>query len=212
MRTNVQVVAVGHAIVDVLTREYDLGHSNVVFRDIAAQDAREALQSKSVNALLVVAGCYSFTVACRARTVTRGHLELFAAPGVSGIAVVDADPNLRPRLSIGARYGVTDAVELDARVGDSGGSIATRVQLVRAPGPRIVAHSASEIRPGDSPIRVPSRSGHHRPSHRRGHADCDDTNQAGTSRKYEAEDGPGVTPDAGILLPFTSRPDNLDLT
>jgi TRAP-type uncharacterized transport system substrate-binding protein len=46
---------VNHAIVDVLTREYDLDHSNVVFRDVAAQDARQALQSKSVNALLVVA-------------------------------------------------------------------------------------------------------------------------------------------------------------
>jgi ABC-type nitrate/sulfonate/bicarbonate transport system substrate-binding protein len=46
---------VNHAIVDVLTREYDLDHSNVVFRDIARQDARQALQSKAINALLVVA-------------------------------------------------------------------------------------------------------------------------------------------------------------
>lgn len=46
---------VNHAIVDVLTREYDLDHANVVFRNIAAQDARQALQSKSVDALLVVA-------------------------------------------------------------------------------------------------------------------------------------------------------------
>jgi hypothetical protein len=46
---------VNHAIVDVLSREYDLNHSNVVFRDIAAQDARQALQSKSVSALLMVA-------------------------------------------------------------------------------------------------------------------------------------------------------------
>src|ERR1700760_725004 len=30
---------VNHAVVDVLTREYGLDHSNVVFRDIASQDA-----------------------------------------------------------------------------------------------------------------------------------------------------------------------------
>jgi hypothetical protein len=85
-------------------------------------------------AFSALAGCYSFTVAGRARTVSRHHLELFAAPGVSGIAVGDgADPNVRPRLSVGARYGVSDDVELDARAGDSGGSVATRVQLVRAP-------------------------------------------------------------------------------
>jgi TRAP-type uncharacterized transport system substrate-binding protein len=47
--------AVNHAVVDVLTREYDLDHANVVFRDIASQDARQALQSKAVSALLVVA-------------------------------------------------------------------------------------------------------------------------------------------------------------
>jgi TRAP-type uncharacterized transport system substrate-binding protein len=46
---------VNHAIVDVLTREYDLGHANVVFRDVAAQDARQALQSKTANVLLMVA-------------------------------------------------------------------------------------------------------------------------------------------------------------
>jgi hypothetical protein len=85
-------------------------------------------------ALFALAGCYSFTVAGRARTVARGHLELFAAPGASGIAVSDgADPNLRPRLSVGVRYGATDSLELDARAGDSGGSLATRVQLLRAP-------------------------------------------------------------------------------
>jgi hypothetical protein len=86
-----------------------------------------------IAALLTLGGCYSFTVAGRARTVARDHLELFAAPGASGIAVVDADPNLRPRLSVGIRYGLTDTLELDARAGDSGGSIGTRVQLVRAP-------------------------------------------------------------------------------
>jgi hypothetical protein len=83
--------------------------------------------------VVVSCGCYSFTTAGRARTVMRGELELFAAPGVSGIAVANADPNVRPRASFGARYGATDRLELGARVGDSGGSIAARVQLVRAP-------------------------------------------------------------------------------
>jgi TRAP-type uncharacterized transport system substrate-binding protein len=46
---------VNHGIVDVLTREYDLDRANVVFRDIAPQDARQALQSRAVSALLLVA-------------------------------------------------------------------------------------------------------------------------------------------------------------
>jgi TRAP-type uncharacterized transport system substrate-binding protein len=46
---------VNHGIVDVLTREYDLDRANVVFRDVAPQDARQALQSKAVSALLLVA-------------------------------------------------------------------------------------------------------------------------------------------------------------
>ena len=46
---------INHGVVDVLKKEYDLGHANVVFKDIAAADARRAIQSKEVSALLLVA-------------------------------------------------------------------------------------------------------------------------------------------------------------
>jgi TRAP-type uncharacterized transport system substrate-binding protein len=39
----------------VLRKEYDLDRANVVFKDVAPADARRALQSKEVSALLLVA-------------------------------------------------------------------------------------------------------------------------------------------------------------
>jgi hypothetical protein len=45
---------VNHGVVEALKREYDLGHANVVFKDIAPADARKAVQSKEVAALLLV--------------------------------------------------------------------------------------------------------------------------------------------------------------
>ena len=44
---------INHGVVDVLKKQYDLGHANVVFKDIAAADARRAVQSKEVSALLL---------------------------------------------------------------------------------------------------------------------------------------------------------------
>jgi TRAP-type uncharacterized transport system substrate-binding protein len=46
---------INHGIVEAVKNEYDLGHGNVDFKDIAAADARRALQSKEVGALLLVA-------------------------------------------------------------------------------------------------------------------------------------------------------------
>jgi hypothetical protein len=80
-----------------------------------------------------ISGCYPFTVVGRAHTVEAGHLELLAAPGASGIAVADADQNLKPRIEVGARYGVSDRLDLGLRVGDSGALATARFQLLRAP-------------------------------------------------------------------------------
>jgi TRAP-type uncharacterized transport system substrate-binding protein len=41
-------------IVDVLNNAYDLARNKTVFKDLSLQDARQAIQSKQVNALLVV--------------------------------------------------------------------------------------------------------------------------------------------------------------
>src|SRR5471030_801492 len=45
---------INHWVVEVLKKEYDLGHANVTFKDIAPADARRAVQSKQVSALLLV--------------------------------------------------------------------------------------------------------------------------------------------------------------
>jgi TRAP-type uncharacterized transport system substrate-binding protein len=45
---------INHGIVEVLKKEYDLARANVVFKDIAPADARRAVQSKEVSALLLV--------------------------------------------------------------------------------------------------------------------------------------------------------------
>ena len=44
---------INQGIVDALKKEYDLVHANVTFRDVAPADARRALQSKEVGALLL---------------------------------------------------------------------------------------------------------------------------------------------------------------
>jgi hypothetical protein len=45
---------INHRLVEVLKKEYDLGRANVVFKDIAPVDARQAIQSKEVSVLLLV--------------------------------------------------------------------------------------------------------------------------------------------------------------
>jgi TRAP-type uncharacterized transport system substrate-binding protein len=45
---------INHGVVEVLKKEYELGHANVVFKDIAPSDARRAVQTKEVSALLLV--------------------------------------------------------------------------------------------------------------------------------------------------------------
>jgi TRAP-type uncharacterized transport system substrate-binding protein len=45
---------INHGVVGVLKKEYDLAQANVVFKDIAPADARAAMQSKEVSALLLV--------------------------------------------------------------------------------------------------------------------------------------------------------------
>ena len=45
---------INHGVVEVLKKEYDLGRANVVFRDIAPAEARHAVQTKQVSALLLV--------------------------------------------------------------------------------------------------------------------------------------------------------------
>ena len=45
---------INHHVVEVLKKEYDLAHANVTFRDLAPSEARQAVQSKQVAALIIV--------------------------------------------------------------------------------------------------------------------------------------------------------------
>jgi TRAP-type uncharacterized transport system substrate-binding protein len=45
---------INHHVVEVLTKEYDLAHANVTFKDLAPSEARQAVQSKQVAALIIV--------------------------------------------------------------------------------------------------------------------------------------------------------------
>ena len=45
---------INHGVVEALKKEYDLPHANVTFKDIAPLDARNAIQTKQVSALLLV--------------------------------------------------------------------------------------------------------------------------------------------------------------
>ena len=45
---------INHHVVEALTKEYDLAHANVTFRDLAPAEVRQAVQSKQVAALILV--------------------------------------------------------------------------------------------------------------------------------------------------------------
>ena len=45
---------VNHRLVQVLTKQYDLGRANVTFKDVAIGDARRAIEAKEIGAVLVV--------------------------------------------------------------------------------------------------------------------------------------------------------------
>jgi len=80
---------------------------------------------------LLACSCYSFTTIGRARTLPKRGLELFAAPGIRAIATPSGDPNIRPTIDVGARYGASDRVDVGIRAGEWGAAAAGRIQLVR---------------------------------------------------------------------------------
>ena len=49
---------INRKVVDVLTKEYDLTKAGVTFKNIAPADARRAIETKEVNAILIVISAY----------------------------------------------------------------------------------------------------------------------------------------------------------
>jgi hypothetical protein len=80
--------------------------------------------------LLATTGCYSFTTLGRARTIGKGHIQAFAAPEAM-IVPGGGSVMVRPIGEIGARYGITDRLDAEARVTTFGFSGAAHVQLRR---------------------------------------------------------------------------------
>jgi hypothetical protein len=82
--------------------------------------------------LLPSFGCYSFTSVGRARTMPAGRIQAFAAPEPL-IVATRGGVSIRPVADLGARYGLVDDVELDARVTTLGLTLGPRLQLTRSP-------------------------------------------------------------------------------
>lgn len=87
--------------------------------------------------VVALAGCYSFPTMGRAHVVEHRHLEVWAAPLALVVATPGGDGqeaggSVRPLVEVGARYGASDRIELDARAGTFGFGAGTRIQLLRS--------------------------------------------------------------------------------
>jgi len=91
-----------------------------------------ALGAACTVAACAVAACQSFVPFARARTLGRGHWEVVAAPSVSG-AVSSDSILVHPQFDVGVRVGVHDRLDIGARAFTYGGSLTSRIALVRAP-------------------------------------------------------------------------------
>jgi hypothetical protein len=79
----------------------------------------------------MLSGCYSFSTVGRARIVEPEHAEIFAAPAVL-ITTTGNGALVKPVGDVGVRYGLSERVELDARVTTAGLSAGPRFQLHRS--------------------------------------------------------------------------------
>jgi hypothetical protein len=78
--------------------------------------------------LALLAGCYSFSSLGRARTVGKHHVEVFGAPELLAIPGGQAIAG-RPVGELGARVGLSDRVDVEARVTTLGVGAAAELQL-----------------------------------------------------------------------------------
>jgi hypothetical protein len=81
--------------------------------------------------MLLLGGCYSFSTLGRARIVEPRHAEVFAAPAVL-VTTAGSGALVKPVGDLGVRYGLSERVELDARVTTAGLSAGPRLQLQRS--------------------------------------------------------------------------------
>ncbi len=90
-------------------------------------------------ALLLLAGCPSFSTMGTARTLPKGKGQFFVAPGGMVLKDFQRDSNGQyesfglPTVEFGGRYGVSDGVEVGGKVWMMGAELDTKFALLRAP-------------------------------------------------------------------------------
>lgn len=87
-------------------------------------------------ALSLAAGCPSFTTMGTARTVKRDTTQVWVAPEFMGMTVDTGDGNEAfsvPQFELGMRRGVTDTVDVGAKLWLLGMAIDAKFQLLRSP-------------------------------------------------------------------------------
>jgi hypothetical protein len=80
--------------------------------------------------LFLGSGCYSFSTLQRARTIGKGHVQVFAAPDLLLVPGGSTAAG-RPVAEGGARVGVTDALDLEGRITTLGFTAGAHVQVRR---------------------------------------------------------------------------------
>lgn len=81
-------------------------------------------------------GCASFSTMGLARTMNKGGIQGWVAPGGGGAIATESGTSVGagyPLLEGGIRYGVTDNVELGAKLGFDGITLQSKFGLVRSP-------------------------------------------------------------------------------
>lgn len=81
---------------------------------------------------LVLFGCPSMSTMNTARTLDAGEFRFIAAPGVSRVSL-GAEPLVQPQVELGGRFGITDDVEVGAKLWVPGYSLDAKIALLRAP-------------------------------------------------------------------------------
>ena len=87
-------------------------------------------------AIAILAGCPSFTTMGTARTVKRDTTQTWVAPEFMGMTVDTGDGNESfsvPQFELGMRRGVTDTVDVGAKLWLLGMAIDAKFQLLRSP-------------------------------------------------------------------------------
>lgn len=90
------------------------------------------------GALVALAGCPSISTMGTARTIPEGTYQYYVAPGVSSLgdfSVGDEGAPVSdrlPGLEMGARYGVSDRVEVGGKIFPVGYEVSSKIQVLRS--------------------------------------------------------------------------------